>query len=229
MTTEQESTSDARRRGGRKPYPVLGLEATLVLASAIEQHALEEKIRRLTLFHEMQRSPNSSTSRMLIANSAKYGLTIGNYSSEFLELTDKGRELVNGDITRQRGTLQLAFDTAIGDIELFSSLYEQLRNQRVPSQAVMNDHMGEHGVAEEDREAVASIVIENLRYLGLVTDLSGTDYIIPLEQVLEEVIPTQEPSHANEVAETSESEIVVDKPDESPTVLASRQQSVKTP
>ena len=229
MTTEQDSTPDARRRGGRKPYPVLNLETALVLARGIETHSIEGKIRRLTLFQEMNRSPNSGPSRLLIANAAKYGLSNGNYSSEFLELTDNGRKLVNGDPRQNRETLQLLFETAIGSIELFNAIYEQLRNQRIPSDSVMNDLIGQHGVAVEDRGAVASIIIDNLHYLGLVTDVSGTEYVLPFEQVLEEARATSVTSRPSTASEIGPAENGVDEPVASPVAIASDQRSIDVP
>jgi len=50
-----------------------------------------EKVRRLTLLQQMDKSPNSSTTKMLITNSGKYGITKGSYVAEFLELTPTGK------------------------------------------------------------------------------------------------------------------------------------------
>lgn len=43
----------------------------------------------------MDKSPNSGPIKQMITNSGKYGITTGSYAAEYLELTDKGRAVVD--------------------------------------------------------------------------------------------------------------------------------------
>jgi hypothetical protein len=66
----------------------------LVLADAIQEHGSGQKIRRLTLFDALERSPDSGPTRKLITASVQYGLTTGGYSAEFLDRGSYGGALL---------------------------------------------------------------------------------------------------------------------------------------
>jgi hypothetical protein len=81
-----------------RPYPAAPFEESLTLADAIQKFASGERVRRLTLLREMDRSPNSGATKMLITNSGKYGLTTGSYAAEWLELTELGNVASSTDV-----------------------------------------------------------------------------------------------------------------------------------
>src|SRR5436309_5576088 len=72
-------------------YPAGPFEEALKLADAIHKFAAGEKVRRLTLLQKMALSPSSSSTRMVITNSGRYGITTGSYASEWIELTPLGK------------------------------------------------------------------------------------------------------------------------------------------
>ena len=205
-------------------------EEALGLPRAIGEHGVEGegKIRRLILFNEIGRSPGSSSSRTLIASAARYALTLGNYNSDFLELTENGKEVLIGDPRSDQDTLRLGFELAIKQFEPFNSLYEQLKSKRIPADSVLHDLMGQHGVGEDDCEQAASIFIENARFVGLVQNQTGNDYIIPLEQALEESA-VDAVSDVIDVDDDISSVDVDEALVESPVELTSRQRSFEAP
>ena len=136
--------------------------------------------------------PQSSASRQLISAGAKYGLTIGNYNSEYLELTPDGASACNSDPSLGRDRLNTLFYMAISKTEAFNSIYEQLKNKRIPTASVLSDLMSNEGIDEGDHDNAADIFIKNAGYLRIIRNQSGSDYIIPFEQVLEDL-----PSPAN--------------------------------
>src|SRR4051794_7193771 len=70
------------RRERRTPlFPAVPFEEALTIANAIQKHAAGQKVRRLTLFDSLGKSPDSGASRQLITNSNKYGLTKGSYTA----------------------------------------------------------------------------------------------------------------------------------------------------
>lgn len=64
-----------RRGRGQRPFPVSTFEEASELAKSIQAFSSGRPIRRLTLFDQLGRSPESSASRQLIRDSARYGLT----------------------------------------------------------------------------------------------------------------------------------------------------------
>lgn len=185
-------TNQARdeRRRGPKSFPTLPFEDVMPLSRGIREHGVGGRIRRLTLFDRLDRKPESSTSRQLVFTSSRYGLTSGGQNAEYLVITDDG-ELLAGNLS-EREVRQKAFQLAIGQQEVFSKLYDKLVSKRLPAADVLKDELGQIGVPQTDQEQAAKIFIANARYLGLVRETGGSERIIPIDQVLEELPATTE-------------------------------------
>ena len=184
---------DKPNNGGKKPrkhrpFPACTVEEALELPNAIQELASGQKVRRLTLFEQLNRSPDSSPSRMLITNSNRYGLTQGGYQAEFLELTPEGHKATSPDAPA-REKKRILFDLAISRIEPFKALYDRFHDNRLPSKAVLEDAMREAGVdAEFVTEGVETFIV-NAKYLGLLRAFAGAERLVTIEQALDE-LPT---------------------------------------
>ncbi len=187
ITTEQvEGQSQRRSRGPTKQFPNMPFEDTLSLSRSILEHGVNGEIQRLTLFSKIGVSPSSIKTRELISSSFKYGLTSGSYNAPSLNVTNDGHVLLSSS-SSPRIIKEKQFELAIKQFDQFNSVYEKLKNRRLPDIAVLKDELGRVQVAESDRGKVAEIFIENLRFLGLVNDISGSAYVRTVEDVLEEV------------------------------------------
>jgi hypothetical protein len=82
--------SGKRKSRTVRAYPAASFEDALSLAQEIIKHAPDGKIRRLTFCKLANRSATSSSTKMLITNSGKYGITKGSYAAEYLEITPDG-------------------------------------------------------------------------------------------------------------------------------------------
>jgi hypothetical protein len=166
------------------PFPRSTIETALALPEAIQEHAAGQKIRRLTLFEKMGKSPESSGSRMMITNSNRYGLTTGSYQAEFIELTPLGQRASSPDATAaDRQTAR--FEAGIKGIEPFNALYEAYKGKRLPSPEVMRDALAEAAVDEAHRKECVDLFLENAKYLGLLRTIAGAQRLAPIEQVIE--------------------------------------------
>lgn len=187
MTTEQQNgaTPSTKRRRRRKNYPTLSFEEVLILAKTIHEEGVSGQLRRLTLFDRLGRSPDSGPSRQLVTTSSRYGLTQGSYQAETLTLTESGEAIAveAPDLVRARKT---AFDCAITRFQPFQQLYEKLRNQRVPANDVLLTELRQLGIETEDCQDAADVFVANARYVGLIQQRSGSERLLPIEQILEE-------------------------------------------
>jgi hypothetical protein len=127
-----------RRARTARTFPASSFAEALPLAEAIQRLAAGQRVRRLTLFEHLQRSPESSSSRQLVTNSTQYGLRTGSYTAEFLELTETGR-LASGDDSLGRARLAARLELAIEVIQPFQRLYETHKDNRIPTPAVLRD------------------------------------------------------------------------------------------
>ena len=113
-------------------------------------------------------------------------------------MTETGQAIVDGDARNNVTTLKMAFNQAITNSPAFESVYNRLKNERIPSNQVLQDLLAQEGIDQADCEEAATIFLENMRYIGLIQEQTGSEYIIPLEQRIEEL-----PSKAEAVREVS--------------------------
>ena len=82
---ESKGIETAKKTKKRLPFPNVAFEDALEIANAIWQCSSGQKVRRLTLFDHLGKTPDSGPSRNLITISSKYKLTSGGYQAEYLE------------------------------------------------------------------------------------------------------------------------------------------------
>lgn len=202
IATKTDSIKSRTVRG----FPASTFQEALVLAEAFQKYAAGQmKVRKLTLFDKIGKSPDSGPSRQLITNSSKYGLTKGGYQAEFLELTPEGN-LATGDEVPGPKKLQARFELAIKNILPFNLLYERCKGQKLPSKEFLIDVLRESEPDEASLSECVDTFILNATFLGLLRTIAGSERLLTIEHGLEEAgksagLPTIAPStpHASEM------------------------------
>lgn len=185
-----------RKRRAQRSFPASSFEEILEFAEEIFKIGSGQAVRRLTLFDHLGRSPESGTSRQLIINASRYGLTKGGVQAESLELTAEGYNAVNesaAPIERVKAHVNLA----ILNIEIFKRLYEKFCNTKIPSHAVLKDEVIAMGVEPDIAQEAVETFIVNLRFVGLLRTLSGAERIVSVDTLLSE-IPSVAPTSINQ-------------------------------
>jgi len=189
------------RKPGARQFPASSFEEALAIPNAIQKHAAGQQVRRLTLFDNMGKSPDSGPSRQMVSNASKYGLIKGNYKSEFLELTQDGSVATSTEAT-PRERLLARFRLAIKLIDPFLYLYKAQSGKRLPALPVLEDSLKEANVSGHDVKECVETFIVNAKYLGILKSLAGAERIIPIEQAMEELA---EPRLATSVKQEDQS------------------------
>lgn len=185
--TKIEDAEVKKKRSRRNmPFATMCASECVILPEGIWKYASGQKIRRITLFDELGKSPDSGPSRTLVTASSKYGFTNGGYQAEYIELTDEGYIAFNPEESAAN-QLRAKFNLVIGKNEFFKSLYEKYKGSKLPIKSVIIDYLGELNLDEEYREDGAELFIENAKYLGIIKILSGAERLISIEQAIEEV------------------------------------------
>ncbi len=174
-----------RGRAASKPFPAQTFEEALQLANAIQKTAGSNSVRRLTLFSEMGKSPESSASRSLVTAAGRYGLTTGGVQSEHLQLTPDGDVATSDDVS-ERERARARIKLAVNSIEIFKQLYDQFSGQKLPSTAILEDSATALGVPEHLKKECVETFLVNLRCVGLLNVLSGVERIFTVEHALEQ-------------------------------------------
>lgn len=185
----QVKVTDSGKKGKSRrnmPFASMSAEECIIIPESIWKYASGQNIRRLTLFDQIGKAPESGPSRTLITASSKYGFTKGGTQSEYIELTDDGYIAFNPEENEYK-KIKAKFKMIIQSNEYFNGVYEKYKNSKVPVKSVLIDTLAELGLDEAYREDAAELFIANARYIGIIKVLSGAERIIPIEQVLEEL------------------------------------------
>ena len=186
--SKRPTAKAASRVRVQRSFPAATFEDSLELA--VQIHTMgANKVRRLTLFHEMNKSPDSGASRQLITNSSRYGLTTGSYAAEFIELTADGLAVVAGDVgakEKARSTFRLAIE----GIAPFKAIYDEYAGKRLPRPSVVKDFLVEKGYADEEIQELIDTFTVNAKYAGVLKVLSGAEQLLTLDHALDE-LPSQ--------------------------------------
>lgn len=172
-----------RKKRSQRSFPASTFDEPLDFASSIFRIGSGQPVKRLTLFDQLGKSPESGGSRQLIVNSGRYGLTRGGVQADNIELTPEGIKAVDEQINaRERARIRA--ELAINRIEPFQKLYEKFVGNKLPANAVLIDAAKDTGIdTDHAAEAVDTFVV-NLRFVGLLRTLSGAERIIPIDMLL---------------------------------------------
>jgi hypothetical protein len=184
----------ARRRRVTRNFPASPFEEPLDFARQIFEFASGEPVRRLTFFDHISKSPESGASRQLIINARGYGLTKGGVAADIIELTPDGARAVDPQIP-PREQARARIKLAIEDIEVFTKLHERFAGRALPARAALIDAAKEFGSTAEAAEEAVDTFIVNLRFVGLLTTLSGAERIVSKDHALDQLPASGSPTH----------------------------------
>jgi predicted nucleotide-binding protein len=174
MADSKVATNAARAPS--RPFPNIALKHALRIPQAISDAHGGKPMPRLLVAGALKLSPGSSQFRDLIAGSAKYGLTAGNFTSETIALTEVGRSITR---PRSEGERLEALRAAFRSIPLFASLITHFNNSKLPNEEFLTATLERSFSVDPSwsRDA-AKVFIETARYVGIVRDISGSPYVM---------------------------------------------------
>ncbi len=137
-------------------------------------HAAGERVRRLTLLEKLGKSATSSATQMMITNSGKYGITVGSYAADYLELTEKGAIVVNPSKS-ERERRQAAFALSIEGVAPFKLLYDHYKGKRLPEREIIKDILRDAGSDVPDLDECVDTFTVNAKDLELLRTIGGAE------------------------------------------------------
>ncbi len=185
----------AKRVRKERKFPALTFEEALALPQAIQKYAAGQKVRRLTLFEKLNKSPDGREAKKLITASGQYGLTKGSYTAEYLEITTEGKEATGDDIPSAK-KLEARFNLGIKNQPPFLFLYEKTKGSKMPATEVLADYLTEANVEEDEKPECIDTFTLNAKFLGLLRTFAGSERIVSIEQLVEEAPSAPAPPHS---------------------------------
>ena len=164
----------------RSLFPPTTIDDALPIARAIQEHNAGQPMRRVTIFDKLGRKPDSSTSRAMVTASAGYGLTKGNYTSEWIELTDAGKSVL------QKNGAEAKVE-AVLSVGVFQSFFANYKGASLPSQESATDYLEGQGLTREQAAKCLEVMLRDGREVGLIQEMSGKERIVSRDHALEAV------------------------------------------
>jgi hypothetical protein len=161
-------------------FPTVPLHEAVQICKVIAERNSGKPMRRLDVFQELRRSPDSGPSRTLVTASAGFELTSGSYRADYLQLTDIGRRYaVLGD--------QTALIDAVLEVDVFKRFFETYRNETLPSATAARSFFADNGVSADRTDACLQILLESGRFAGLIGEVSGTERLLARDHAIEKM------------------------------------------
>ncbi|MCE7798237.1 hypothetical protein LWE61_16995 [Sphingobium sufflavum] len=196
-----------RKKRSARSFPASTFEEPLEFAAAVLRIGSGQPVKRLTLFDQLGKSPESGNSRQLIVNSGKYSLTKGGVQADNIELTPDGHKAVDDQINaRERARVRV--ELAITGIEPFQKLYEKFVGNKLPAHAVLIDAAKDAGIDPEHAAEAVDTFVVNLRFVGLLKTLSGAERIISIDMLLGDLPAASSATVASPVARAPSTSIM---------------------
>lgn len=180
----QTKPPKAKRTRKVRQFPASSFDEPYEFAKQVYEFGSGQSVRRLSLFDHLDKSPDSSASRMAITNANKYGLIKGNYAADQLELTETGKIAVS-ETSSPREQTKATIKLAIDSIEPFKGLYDRFVGNKLPAKAALTDVAKELGVSDDTAEEAVDTFIVNMRTVGLLKTLSGAERIVSIDHVMD--------------------------------------------
>jgi hypothetical protein len=182
MVSQEEPQGQDAGRQSRQPerrrglFPQDTLEEALRVATAIRDQNAGRPFNRLLLAQAVNRTPASSAFRSLITSSAKYGLTIGNYNSQEVELSDLGRSAVYHRTDDERAS---ALAQAALHPPLFARFFQKYNQNRFPREDLaINTLQVDFGVPGDLAPRCLEVIHATGAFAGILRNISEVLYVM---------------------------------------------------
>ncbi len=184
--SEKEVKVKKKRTRRVVPYPLCPFEEVVEFAEALYELGSGHKVRRVTLFDHIGKSPDSGPSRTLITNSNKYGLVKGGYQAEQLELTTEALKAF-GESSTEHEKAEAKIQLAILNVPPLKILYEKFSGNKMPVKTVLADTLKENEIDGKVINTLVDIFVVNAEFVGVLQTLAGAERIVTIDHALEDL------------------------------------------
>ena len=197
MTNIIELRGGNNRKRGRivRPYPLNALKEARELVETIYQVNSGLPVNRIMLAEAIGIAPSSSAYTTLLNSCSRFGLTVGNYRSSKIELTEFGSEFVQNMVTSNS---RLLLKRAASKPEVFKQFYSYYENKKIPPDNIAEEYIkSDLSVNTSLSAECLSLIKKNGVYAGFIKEIKGSLYIEPEESEFE--IPFDPPPEIDSV------------------------------
>ena len=195
-------------RGPSRPYPAKPVDEVAKLADCIRAGSNSgDSMNRILLADALKKGAGSSEFRDLVAASAKFGFTKGNFNSDNIQLTELGEQLTQPRHDPER---LAALRKGINNIPLFEKLLQHFKNRSLPESDFLKNTLERDpfNVPREWASEAADVFAANGKAVGYIRNVGGSQHVIleagPPTLLTTESNPPNQPEPDGTLLETLE-------------------------
>jgi hypothetical protein len=160
------------------------LKEALELPKSVYEVGQRDEVRRLLVFNQLNRAPESGPSRALVtASSTAYGLTEGGTQATHLKLTDSGRRIV--EPVNETDRLEAAHEALFSN-DIFAGFIDHYMDRPIPQNEVAMDWLAtNYQLPEKSARSRLDVITANIKDFGLTQVVSGKTLIASRETAME--------------------------------------------
>ena len=166
----------AKRTRITRPYPTHSFQDALPIAETIQRVNGGQPVETELLAEALGTSAKSSAFVQKLNASSKYGMTVGSYSDDFIQLTDLGESVTAPGSVEER---EDSIIKAVTKPDIFRDFYRIYSGKRMPEDIyASNTLVRDLGVPRELTEECLGIIRRNGLVSGLVSDQGGVLMVV---------------------------------------------------
>lgn len=154
--------------------PGCSLNKALVIAQALNDSYAKHPTKPLLVAQALELSPSSSYFRLLTGASIAYGLTVGGYNADKIELTELGKRIVspteiNDDIQAKR--------EAVLKPRIVREFLVKYNNSPIPQENIAFNVLEEMGTTRDKVKETYLLIIENSKSVDFLKNIKDKTYV----------------------------------------------------
>lgn len=179
----------------QEDMPRSTLKEALALAHSLRDNFAGQDASPIDLATSLNRSPSSSSWRFLTGAAVAYGLTNGAYNSTTIALTPLGLQIVS---PTEEGADSEGLLISLLRPAILKAFYEKYNGSKFPKEEIVKNILQSLGVPADRTNEAMKIVVDNARFVGVMSDVGGSQYIQlrPVSQSITGVARIESPSPA---------------------------------
>jgi len=169
-----ENTKKKFERVSQTDMPRVSLREALDVAKALKDNFAGKNATPINLAKALNRSPSSSSWRFLTGATVAYGLTDNAYNAQSISLTALGEQIVK---PQAEGEEKQGLMTALLKPTIVKQFYEKYNGSKFPKDEIAKNVLNGFGVPQDRTGEALKIIIDNAKFVGVLSAVSGSDYV----------------------------------------------------
>lgn len=163
-----------RSKLSQKDVPSMTMDKALRLAKAIVDNYASKPVTPLKIAQAIDMTPTSGSFRMLCGASVAYGLTIGGYNVEKIELTPLALRILK---PKNEGDDYKAKVEAFLTPRVIKDFIQKYNGSPIPKAEIAKNVLEEMGVPSDKLDYVLSIIVDEGERLKIISTLKDKKYV----------------------------------------------------